>query len=87
MDKIEYATFSYDKPVFHFNGTIAKRSVFYWVHISSTWVFRKQKNTLRFATMRLKWKTACTVEVKNEVNFKIVLVYEFWQLYDFLHSN
>ena len=46
------------KAVFHFNRIVAERSVFYCVHIiSSAWVFTKQWNTLRFATIRLKWKT------------------------------
>ena len=47
------------KPVFHFNRIVAKHSVFCFVHIiSSSWVFTKQWNTVRFATVQLKWKTA-----------------------------
>ena len=44
---------------FKVNRTVAKRSVSYYVHIiSSSWVLTKQWNTVRFATIRLKWKTA-----------------------------
>ena len=51
----------YLKAGFHFNRTVAKRSVFHCVHIiCSAWVFTKQWNTLRFATIRLKWKTGFT---------------------------
>ena len=50
------------KPVFHFNRIVAKRSVFYCVHIiSSARVFTKQWNTVCFATIRLKWKTDLTL--------------------------
>ena len=46
------------KAVFHFNRILAKRSVFYCVHIiSSFWVLTKQWNTVRFAVIQLKWKT------------------------------
>ena len=46
------------KPVFHFNCIVTYRSIFFCVEvISSTLVGRKQRNTLRFATIRLKWKT------------------------------
>jgi hypothetical protein len=47
------------KPVFHFNRIVTYRSIFFCVKvISSTLVVRKQRNTLRFATIRLKWKTS-----------------------------
>ena len=47
------------KPVFHFNRIVTYRSIFFCVEvISSTLVVRKQRNTLRFATIRLKWKTS-----------------------------
>jgi hypothetical protein len=37
---------------------VTYRSIFFCVEvISSTLVVRKQRNTLRFATIRLKWKT------------------------------
>ena len=50
------------KAVFHFNRIVPKRSVLYCVHIiSSARVFMKQWNTLRFATIWLKWKTALKV--------------------------
>jgi hypothetical protein len=46
------------KPVFHFNRIVTYRSIFFCVEvISSTLVVRKQRNTLRFATIQLKWKT------------------------------
>jgi hypothetical protein len=46
------------KPVFHFNRIVTYRSIFFFVEvISSTLVLRKQRSTLRFATIRLKWKT------------------------------
>ena len=49
------------KPVFHFNRIVTYRSIFFCVEvISSTLVVRKQRNTLRFATIRLKWKTGFT---------------------------
>ena len=50
------------KPVFHFNRIVTYRSIFFCVEvISSTLVLRKQRNTLHFATIRLKWKTSFTV--------------------------
>jgi hypothetical protein len=46
------------KPVFHFDRIVTYCSIFFCVEvISSTLVLRKQRNTLRFATIRLKWKT------------------------------
>jgi hypothetical protein len=46
------------KPVFHFNRIVTYRSIFFCVEvISSSLVVRKQRNTLRFATIRSKWKT------------------------------
>ena len=43
------------KPVFHFNRIV---SIFFCVEIiSSTLVLRKQRNTIRFGTIWLKWKT------------------------------
>ena len=46
------------KAVFHFKRIVAKRSVFFCVHvISFVWAVTKQWNTVRFATIRLKWKT------------------------------
>ena len=66
-----YGSWKGFKPVFHFNRIVAKRGVFYCVHIiSSAWVFTKQWNTVRFATIRLKWKLALrivrTVRTKND---------------------
>ena len=55
------------KPVFHFNRIVANRSVSYCPHIiSSAWVFTKQLNTLRFATIRLKWKTGFIIHFTAE---------------------
>ena len=46
------------KFVLHFTPAVAKRSVFCCVHIiSSAWVFTRQWNTLRFAKIRVKWRT------------------------------
>ena len=46
------------KPVFHFNRIVTYRSILFCIEvISSTLVLRKQRNTLRFGTKRLKWKT------------------------------
>ena len=59
------------KAVFHFNRIVAKRSVFNCVHIiSSAWVLTKQWNTLRFATMRLKWKTGF-INIDEDPNLRI----------------
>jgi uncharacterized membrane protein len=50
------------KAVFHFKRIVSYRSIFFCVEvISSTLVLRKQRNTLRFATIRLKWKTGLIV--------------------------
>ena len=46
------------KAGFHFNRIVAKDRVLHCVHIiCSAGVFTTQWNTLRFATIRLKWKT------------------------------
>jgi hypothetical protein len=51
------------KPVFHFNRIVTYRRIFFCVEvISSTLVVRKQRNTLRFATLRYD-----TVEVENRL--------------------
>ena len=50
------------KPVFHFNRIVTYRSIFFCVKvISSTLVVRKQRNTPRFGTIRLKWKTGFNI--------------------------
>ena len=50
------------KPVFHFNRIVTYRSIFFCVEvISSTLPLRKQRNTLRFGTIQLKWKTGLNV--------------------------
>lgn len=50
----------------HFNRIITKRSVFFYVHvINFAWNFNPctdQWNTLRFATIWLKWKTVSRVQ-------------------------
>jgi hypothetical protein len=52
------------KPVFHFNRIVTYRSIFFCVKvISSTVSLRKQRNTLRFGTIRLKWKTALRIKL------------------------
>ena len=54
--------------VFHVNRTAAKRTASNYVHIiSSAWVFTKQWNTLRFATIRLKWKTGLRTYVNKHI--------------------
>jgi hypothetical protein len=46
------------KAALHFNRIVMYRSIFFCVEvISSTLVLRKQRNTLCFGTIRLKWKT------------------------------
>ena len=50
---------SYLKAGFHLNRIVTYRSIFFCVEtISSTLVLRKQRNTIRFGTIRLKWKPA-----------------------------
>jgi hypothetical protein len=57
------------KPGFHFNPIVTYRSIFFCVEvISSTLVVRKQRNTLSFATIRLKWKT-CLRESFGKLKF------------------
>jgi hypothetical protein len=59
------------KPVFHFDRN---RSIFFCVEvISSTLVVRKQRNTLRYATIRLKWKTALEPLALRALDFKAVV--------------
>ena len=54
------------KPVFHFNRIVTYRSIFFCVKvISSTLSLRKQRNTLRFGTIRLKWKTAFNHRIRK----------------------
>ena len=49
------------KRVFHFNRTVSKRTVFHcFVNTQAELMIWTQKNTLLFATIRLKWKTAFT---------------------------
>ena len=68
----------YIKAVFHFNRIVPKRSVLYCVHIiSSARVFMKQWNTLRFATIRLKWKTALRNFTSNELGQILLSTVEF----------
>ena len=51
--------FVFAKPVFHFNRIVAKRTVFHcFVNTQADLMIWTQKNTLRFATIRLEWKTA-----------------------------
>jgi hypothetical protein len=46
------------KPVFHFNRNVTYRSIFFCVEvISSILVVRKQRNTLRFATIEVENRT------------------------------
>jgi hypothetical protein len=60
------------KPVFHFDHIVTYRSIFFCVEIiSSTLVVRKQRNTLRFATIRLKWKTG----LKPVFHFNRIVTY------------
>ena len=55
------------KPVFHFSRIVAKRSVFhYFVSTQAELMIWTQQNTLRFATIRLKWKTALKDVVATE---------------------
>ena len=50
--------FVFVKPVFHFNRIVAKRTVFHcFVNTQAELMIWTQKNTLRFATIRLEWKT------------------------------
>ena len=50
------------KAVFHFNRIVAKRSVFHCFVITRIELMTcTQWNTLRFATIRLKWKTVRTL--------------------------
>ena len=45
------------KAVFHFKRIVAYRSIFFCVSIiSSAPVLIEQRNMLRFATIRVKWK-------------------------------
>ena len=61
------------KAVFHFNRIVAKRSVFHCVHIISfAWVLTKYWNTLRFATIRLKWKTGLRPFSTPHVSYRTV---------------
>ena len=49
------------KPVFHFNRIVAERSVFHcFMTTQAELMTCTQWNTLRFATIRLKWKTGFT---------------------------
>ena len=60
------------KPVFHFNRIVTYRSILFCFQvISSTLVLRKRGNTLRFATIRLKWKTGFKVENWLKVNCEL----------------
>ena len=46
------------RPVFHFNRTVPKRSVFLClVSFQAELMTLGQKKTLRFSTVRLEWKT------------------------------
>ena len=74
------------KPVFHFNRIVAIRSVFYWVHtISSVWVFKKQSNMLRYATIPLKWKIGYRIPELVIVN--IQLLFHLFSHTAFLRSS
>ncbi len=51
---------------FHFNRIVTYRNIFFCVEtISSTLVLRKQRNTIRFGTIRLKWKPALKLNVDS----------------------
>ena len=49
------------KAIFHFNRIVAKRTIFHcFVSTQAELIIWTQNNTLLFATVRLKWKTAFT---------------------------
>jgi hypothetical protein len=77
----QLCTIVFLKPVCHFNRIVTYRSIFFCVKViySSTLSLRKQRNTLRFGTIRLKWKTAfsvCILLVKLSWTTKRVIVKE-----------
>ena len=60
------------KAVFHFKRIVAYRSIFFCANIiSSTRVLMEQRNTLRFATIRAKWKTGFNGPADSCVNSQI----------------
>ena len=46
------------KPVIHFNRIVTYRSIFFCVKVISS---TQQRNTPRFGTIRLKWKTGFNI--------------------------
>ena len=51
------------KAVFHFNRIVAKRSLFHCFETTQV----ELMTTLRFATIRLRWKTGLIVDPNSEM--------------------